>query len=158
MSTLFEFDGLHAPWFIETGTDLGDTLNFASGVFDFSVSIERDPYKYRDAIHRFRQVRNVSLLFGDSAQVLRLLLGEWKVPPAVFWLDAHTDSSPILEELLVILAADWEQKPTILIDDIEQFGGMQCPQWPKREEIDALLAGWKSRRRSENVQEYTWEG
>ena len=116
--------------FVETGTYLGDTLGYIakSGVRCTSVELSRELYEA--AGKRFNGYKNVSLVQGNSGQVLPELL---KVinKPALFWLDGHYSSgitataetqTPISAELQAILGHSIKRH-VILIDDARCFDG-----------------------------------
>jgi hypothetical protein len=120
--------GLHT--LVETGTFAGEMIAAVASCFDRIVSIELDPTWHARAVERFRGVKHVTLLQGDSGtklpEVLATLAG-----PALFWLDAHYSGpvtargaldSPIVQELAAIRAHPVAGH-VVLIDDMRDFTG-----------------------------------
>jgi hypothetical protein len=124
-----------ARTFIETGTYFGLMLQACLGHFDRLISVEIEPHFYRRAQSVFRRQANVTLLHGDSAELLPEILGTIQCP-CVFWLDAHYSGgmtgrsaleTPIRRELETIL--NHSCRHTILIDDANCFdGGHDYPE------------------------------
>jgi len=116
--------------FIETGTYLGTMVNAHKNTFNKIYTIELDKSLYVHAKKKFAKFKHISVLFGDSANVLPKLLKEIK-QPALFWLDAHYSegitatgnlTTPITKELKSILKHR-VKKHIILIDDASLFIG-----------------------------------
>lgn len=116
--------GFMNPVFIETGTYQGNTVQKAVELgFQTIYSIEVDPALHEAAVERFRGVKQVRLLCGDTVDVLPQVLRELD-QPATFWLDAHAISPqyvgehpvPIMMELAMI-AEHPIRNHCILIDD-----------------------------------------
>jgi hypothetical protein len=114
---------------VETGTYFGDMLQAVRGAFSRLYSVEVDARLYERAVRRFRDDSSVTIVHGDSADVLPQLLNSIN-EPALFWLDAHysggitakgKSATPVLRELTAIIARD---KPAhvILVDDAQCFG------------------------------------
>ena len=123
--------------FVETGTFMGDTVEFLKNDFKNIWSIELEPNLAAKAKERFKDANHIKILEGDSSEVLKSI-----VPidgPTLFWLDGHYSSSfsindqkintakgsketPILEELSIILEEGLNQN-VILIDDARCFNG-----------------------------------
>jgi hypothetical protein len=109
--------------FVETGTHRGDTLAVVAHLFDRCITIELSDELWRRAQSRFRGLRGISCLNGDSSVVLRDVVAEIE-DPALFWLDAHASAGetagsgrdPILEELKTIFSRQ-NHRDVILIDD-----------------------------------------
>lgn len=123
--------------FVETGTFLGDTVDHLKGKFKHVYSVELSAELFSDAKKRFANDANVTILHGDSGEVLRDLIGRINAP-ALFWLDGHYSSefyvgerfiktalgskvTPIIEELSVLLNDKYSH--VILIDDARLFNG-----------------------------------
>lgn len=121
---------------VESGTFLGDTVEHFKDKFEQVYSIELQPDLHSAAQQRFSADKNITLICGDSGQMMKDVLGELSVP-AVFWLDGHyssefwldgkfiktargTKDTPIEEELKKVLAAQIPH--LILIDDARLFG------------------------------------
>jgi hypothetical protein len=115
--------------FVETGTYYGFMLQACLGYFDKLVSIEIEPHFYRRAQKIFKGHSHVTLLHGDSAELLPKLLAGIR-RPCLFWLDAHYSGgltgkaeleTPIRREFEAIL--NHPHRHTILIDDANCFDG-----------------------------------
>lgn len=109
--------------FIETGTNLGVTANWASCFFDRVYTIELSEELYLRAKKRYGKVQNLSFFQGKSVDVLRILLSNLH-SPAIFWLDAHWSMGktagenidcPLIEEVQIIINAN--ENHFLLIDD-----------------------------------------
>ena len=124
--------------FVETGTLFGDTVEAMRPNFQRVVSIELSEELAAKARARFAGCGNVTILQGDSGQLLPRVL-EALTGPALFWLDGHYSGdfqsktrgfvrtargelqTPVVQELASILADD---KPhVVLIDDARLFDG-----------------------------------
>ena len=129
---------------VETGTYKGGTIDALRHRFRRIYSIELDDALYARARARFAGLSHVTILHGDSAQVLPALLGEL-TDPALFWLDGHYSGpgtakgrreTPILEEIHAILAHPVPGH-VILIDDARVFG--TWPDYPTMDEFRTLI-------------------
>ena len=136
---------------IETGTYMGDMVNFARRHFSRVMSVEIDPTLHQRAQERFAGDSRVELLLGDSATVLPALLDreELKRQPLLYWLDGHYSAgvtgrgdkdTPVAEELEAVLARD-NPRDVILIDDARCFDGTS--DYPI---LDDLVAALRARR------------
>ncbi|HEY3951300.1 hypothetical protein [Phenylobacterium sp.] len=131
--------------FVETGTYLGGSTEFAAGVFPRVVTIEINPQYHEVAAARLQPFASVTCRLGDSRtelpQVVSALEG-----PALFWLDGHagvgqygdTDDCPLIEELAAIAASPFEH--FVLIDDARAFLAPPPPpfdpdRWPELAEV-----------------------
>lgn len=117
--------------FIETGTYKGKTLEYMRQYFAVLYSIELDDDLYAKAAEKFEGDAAVTLLHGNSGEMLGYVLAELN-EPAFFWLDAHYSKgvtargkkdSPIIEELEAIFAHPIKDH-TIFIDDARYFIGV----------------------------------
>lgn len=125
--------------FIETGTFLGDTVEYCKDLFDQVISIELSVELADKAKKRFLDDNNVKIIQGDSGVVLKSLIDEIN-SPAIFWLDGHYSSeffvgeefiktaranadTPIEEELKAIFSSKIPH--IILIDDARLFTGIR---------------------------------
>lgn len=123
--------------FIETGTFLGDTVEYFKDKFDEIISIELSEELAEKAFSRFAIDSNVQIVQGDSGKLLAELLNK-KHGRVLFWLDGHYSSeffvkeefiktakgdknTPIENELDIVLHSSVE--PLILIDDARLFTG-----------------------------------
>lgn len=118
------------PVFIETGTFLGNMVQFIADTGVQCHSIEIDEGLHARAKELLSSRSNVRLILGDSAQELPKLIAKLNTP-ATFWLDGHYSGqgtgrgeidTPISAELEAIL--DHPVKThVILIDDARCFDG-----------------------------------
>lgn len=114
---------------VETGTFRGGTVDALRRSFGHVFSIELSDFYYDQATQKFKDVPNVTIIQGDSGDVLAGLVATLDAP-AMFWLDAHwsggktaqsTIDSPVSSELSALLASDIPH--VILIDDARLFDG-----------------------------------
>ena len=131
--------------FVETGTYLGGTVEAVRGHFRRIYSIELDQTLHVRARAHFTAFSHVTLLQGDSGEVLPELLpriGE----PCLFWLDGHFSgghtakgrlATPIVAELQAIFAHPVDGH-VILVDDARGFGTL--PDYPSLDALRALVA------------------
>jgi hypothetical protein len=114
---------------VETGTHYGFMLKACLGYFDKLISIEIEPHFYRRARKIFENHPNVSVLYGNSGELLPGVLAGLR-RPCVFWLDSHYSGgltgraeleTPIRRELEAILSHPCRH--TMLIDDANCFDG-----------------------------------
>lgn len=141
------------PFFVETGTDVGETCLVAADFFEkvFTVENDRDKFIkfYKRMYNPSRRSLPVLSIYGDSPATLRdVILPALKMSPAVFWLDCHQRAapagSPILRELDVIRA--WGGPAILLIDDYFLFSlqpedTSQQIGWPAVRQIFDKLKG-----------------
>lgn len=183
MSLLENFDGVIGERFIETGTNVGNTLELARTHFKSCISCEQGQAMYEQCLRRFAGCENVILSHGESPAFLREVVTD---VPTTFWLDAHYFENgdtlapsgkqcPLLDELRVITAFPWTQPHMVMIDDAYMFDdaiphpGSVHPfwtsnesnhasynrqHWPKIEEIDAIMQGYEKSMRENSVLQY----
>lgn len=123
---------------VETGTFLGDTVEYFKNKFEKVTSIELAEELAIRAQKRFQSDGNVSIIQGDSGKLLKSIV-EQSREPILFWLDGHYSSefyigdeyiktaktnvnTPIEEELKSILES--KQFHVVLIDDARLFTGL----------------------------------
>lgn len=123
---------------VETGTFLGDTVEFFKKKFKSIYSIELSEELARKANMRFENDDNITIIQGDSGKELSSLVNQFN-EPALFWLDGHYSSeffvgeeyiktgrgekdTPVEQELKVILGSTLNH--VILIDDARLFLGL----------------------------------
>ena len=85
-----------AKWFVETGTEYGDTARWASTVFPQVITIEASPQHFEAAGPILDPLTNVIRVLGESHAMLRDVDG-W-VPrgePIIYYLDAHWSTGPV---------------------------------------------------------------
>jgi hypothetical protein len=73
---------------VETGTYLGDMIYATLGVFEEVRSIELNPKFFEIAKKRFARHPEVTVVHGDSGDVLGEVLSSVD-KPCLFWLDGH---------------------------------------------------------------------
>ncbi|QEC77931.1 hypothetical protein [Mucilaginibacter ginsenosidivorax] len=135
--------------FVETGTYLGEMVVAQSNNFKKIYSIELGEDLYRDAVKKFEQQKHITILQGDSGNVL-VKLAPTINEPAIFWLDGHYSAGitakgdkdcPIYEELTAIFSS----KPLdhiLLIDDARLFVGQD--DYPTIPELTAFIKQHRS--------------
>jgi hypothetical protein len=115
---------------IETGTYLGDMVEAQKKIFKKIISIELGMELFKKATKRFKKDKNVTIIQGDSGEVLHKILLKIN-EPAIFWLDGHYSSGitakgkkdcPIFEELDAIFNSK-KFNHILLIDDASCFIG-----------------------------------
>lgn len=133
---------------VETGTYLGGTVKAVRGNFRRIYSIELDDTLHARARAHFAALPHITLLQGDSGEVLPELLsriGE----SCLFWLDGHFSggrtakgrlATPIVAEMQAVLAHPIDGH-VILVDDARGFGNL--PDYPSLDELRALVAAHK---------------
>jgi hypothetical protein len=117
--------------FIETGTYLGDMVDAVKQIFNEIYTIELSQELYLAAKKRFSRENHITVLYGDSGELLdQLLLKVDK--PSFFWLDAHYSSgitvksdlyTPINKELFSISQHPLTRNHVIFIDDARCYTG-----------------------------------
>lgn len=133
--------------FVETGTYLGFMVGAVKDTFRRIYSIELDEALHRRASRKFARHGHISILQGDSGEVLARLLPALR-EPCLFWLDAHYSSgaafktargkveTPIASELKHILSHAEARNHVILIDDAREFtGSNDYPTIPELREL-----------------------
>lgn len=108
------------PVLVETGTQFGQMIGAMANDFREIYSIELDDTNYALAVKNFARQTHIHLLHGDSAVELPKLLQSIS-EPCVFWLDGHSDKTPIMDELRAVFAHG-QPRHVILIDDAHCFG------------------------------------
>jgi hypothetical protein len=130
---------------VETGTYLGDMVAAQLRAFSRIYSIELDPRLAEAARARFASFPHVTILQGDSAKVLPLVLREID-QPCLFWLDGHYSEgitargdrvTPIVQELEAVLAHP-VRGHVLLIDDARLFDGTD--DYPTQQEVQRIVA------------------
>ena len=129
---------------VETGTYYGDMIYAQLDNFSRIYSIELSERLYRKAKRRFKKNKSVTLLHGDSSEVLHEIVPKFK-EPVLFWLDGHYSGgitaqgkldTPIWEELTTILQSG--VRHMILIDDARCFEEKR-KDYPSIEELKSLI-------------------
>jgi hypothetical protein len=136
--------------FVETGTFVGNSLDWASQTFENVWTIEINPHFFAEAKARFHKLKNVNFLLGDSSINLESIVGQLE-GPALFWLDAHAgagffadhDICPLIQEMETILRSPHEH--LMIIDDARAFLAPPPPpfdysKWPSLDQIFRVFA------------------
>jgi hypothetical protein len=138
--------------FVETGTFLGDTVEKMKNYFEKIISIELSVDLANKAKERFSNDSNITILQGDSGELIEKISNDIIKNPVLYWLDGHYSGSfyigdefiqtaegnshtPIMLELENILKK--KTKDVILIDDARLFIGKNS--YPTYEELIAFL-------------------
>lgn len=130
--------------FVETGTYMGEMIDAILKNFPRIVSIELDPALAERAKNKFSSYGHVTILQGDSAQVLPSVITNI-TRPCLFWLDAHYSGgvtsqgeleTPIAKELKIILDHPCTDH-VILIDDARAFTGQN--NYPTLTEVEKIV-------------------
>ena len=130
----------HLKILVETGTYYGQMVDALKDDFRSIYSIELSQDLYDRAVEKFKAIKHIHLICGDSGVVLRNVL-ERVDQPALFWLDGHYSAgdtargkkdTPIQEELINILNAP-DLGHVIIIDDARCFGTF--PAYPSVKEL-----------------------
>lgn len=127
------------PIFVETGTCNGGGVSAAIHAgFGRIYSIEISQEKQLKNAERFRGIKGVTLITGDSSEELVRLLPHIDAP-ATFWLDAHFERNkpkcPLYDELDAI-ASHPIKTHTIMIDDMRVIGK---EVWGKKVSKDLII-------------------
>jgi len=138
--------GYLTPYFVETGTHTGATVDVALRVgFSHILSVEIEEKFYNMCEEKYKDNSKVSLWLGDSA----VMLEEMIMPindKITFLLDGHTHPGakvgkknvPILEELDAI-AKHPIKNHTIVVDDVDQCETMSASEFGHQEWLDMTL-------------------
>jgi hypothetical protein len=130
---------------VETGTYRGRMVFATRNSFRCIFSIELDQVLYEQARMRFALMPQITILQGDSSQVLPELLSKINTP-CLFWLDAHHSGggtargaleTPVVQEVKSILNHPVEGH-VILIDDARYFVGEN--DYPTLDELKAVIS------------------
>ncbi len=137
---------------VETGTFMGDTIEYFKNKFAYLYSIELSAELATRAKKRFENEENIKILEGDSANLLTDICKALK-QKTLFWLDGHYSSeffyngeyivtakadknTPIEKELEIILSLNILN--VILIDDARLFIGQH--DYPTINEIENTVS------------------
>ncbi|WP_018479133.1 SAM-dependent methyltransferase [Pontibacter roseus] len=129
---------------VETGTYTGNMVQAQKENFDRIISVELGEELAEAAKRKFKSDKHVSIIQGDSSEVLHQIVKELQ-EPALFWLDGHYSGGitakgekncPIFEELTAILT-DNKYNHVILIDDARCFIGQD--DYPTVEELTEFI-------------------
>jgi hypothetical protein len=129
---------------VETGTYKGEMVEALRPIFKTIYSIELSEKFAQRAKTYFRYCKNVTILQGDSGDVIGELIQKID-QPTLFWLDGHWSAdqtargkktTPIIEELSHILNAV-DLRHVILIDDARSFG--RSEGYPTLDELKTYI-------------------
>lgn len=132
--------------FIETGTYMGEMIDAVLNAFSKIISIEFDAALAEQAKNKYSSYGHVTILQGDSGQVLPLVISDI-TEPCLFWLDAHYSGgatsqsdlgTPIVKELKALMDHHCSDH-VILIDDAREFTGKN--NYPTLEEVEKIVFG-----------------
>lgn len=130
---------------VETGTFLGDMVDATKDAFTKIFSIELDQALYEQAKRRFSDFDYISVIQGDSADVLPSILANI-THPCLFWLDGHYSAgitargkleTPVVQELISILDHHIADH-VVLIDDARLFVGQH--DYPTLAQLQKLVS------------------
>lgn len=134
------------PFFVETGTYLGDGVVVAlEAGFQRVYTIELSKPLYEEATKKFYKDDRVRLVQGDSLTCLWSIISGIN-EPITFWLDAHCSLGntakgekmcPLIEELAII-AMHPLKNHTILVDD-RRLLGSQYMEPTEDEVVQSLM-------------------
>lgn len=127
------------PYFLETGTLVGDTLHNLRPYFERLRSVELLPQFYEIALRRKADEYwyNIELYHGDSSILLPTML-EGLDGNIIFFLDGHRSGGeasathkdvPLLDELQIIKNSNRKYNDIVIIDDFGLFGTANIEDW-----------------------------
>jgi hypothetical protein len=126
---------------LESGTFMGDTVEYFMAHAARIISVEVEPKLFADAQRKFEGVANVELVLGDALHVIPEIVAQLDDPPLI-WLDGHfsegvTGSGDEIEPAASILArlgaVGAPAGTTIVVDDLRLFG--LHPDFPGLDEL-----------------------
>jgi len=126
---------------LESGTFMGDTVEYFIPHAARVISVEVEPRLFADAERKFEGAGNVELVFGDALHVIPEIVARLADPPLI-WLDGHfsegvTGSGDEIEPAASILqqlgAVGAPAGTTIVVDDLRLFG--LHPDFPGLDEL-----------------------
>ena len=130
------FSPIHTTLFVETGTNIGTTVDEVKWSFKHVFSIELDPTLAQGCKERFTDDTNVTIIQGDSAVVLPYICKTLD-EPTFFWLDGHWCGGntakgpldcPLLHEIKAIM--DYcTVECVVAIDDARLFDTIKDEDW-----------------------------
>jgi hypothetical protein len=137
--------------FIETGTFLGDTVEYFRNQFNKIYSIELSEELAKKASNRFLGAGNIHIIQGNSEMELPKIVSQI-TGTALFWLDGHYSSeffvkdefiktakgetnTPVVAELEIILGSSL--RSVVLIDDARLFNGKE--DYPTIKHIKSIV-------------------
>ena len=139
------FERFFNYYFVETGTNSGDGVNFALRAgFPEIISIEIRQEAFAIVRDQFSRNKNVTIILGDSGQVLYDAIKDLN-KPITFWLDGHIGEptpgcvkyTPLFEELEQIKRHQIKHH-TIIIDDMLCCNGILFDYHTKQDIIEKI--------------------
>jgi hypothetical protein len=128
---LILYFGSKLETFVETGSGVGETTEWASDYFWEIYTIEFNDGYYNLVKEKFAHLDHITVLHGDSAELIGPLERELD-GPALFYLDGHWDFganpaapsgvTPVMIELDACLKKDKDHR--VLVDDARLFGNL----------------------------------
>jgi hypothetical protein len=125
-----QVDGLFEqyPYFVETGTFLGESIFMMEPFFEKLHTIEIKQEFYLNAVTQYKG-NKINFHFGDSSVMLKKVC-ETLDKPTLFFLDGHWSAGPTgrgkkdcpLYEELENIIKHCKVKCVIMIDDVRLFG------------------------------------
>ena len=134
--------------FIETGTYLGETIDYCKSSFNKLISIELDVALFNNATNKFAHENKITIYHGDSGILLEKVLTDIE-ETCLFWLDGHYSegitakgelNTPIISELNHIFNHPVSNH-IILIDDARLFVGRN--DYPTLDHLSDFVANNK---------------
>lgn len=146
-----EFD---VPYFVETGTNVGETAEWANEHFREVTTIELDDELYETAVDERGDIENITFVKGNSVAELGPVLTGLDAQAVVHldahcggkWLDSAGDTSanqeftecPLMDELDAFMGLD--ESHYIFIDDARVFTSprrepFDTDDWPTLQEV-----------------------
>jgi glycosyltransferase involved in cell wall biosynthesis len=115
---------------LESGTFVGDTVEYFLAHAERIISVEVEPKLFADAQRKFHDAANVEIVFGDALYLIPEIVDQLEDPPLI-WLDGHfsegvTGTGDEIEPAASILAQLGAVRTpagtTIVVDDLRLFG------------------------------------
>lgn len=131
--------------FVETGTYVGETSEWAASHFLQVHTIEQLQDYYLTAESRLAVYPNISVYLNDSRNVLPEIMYNMGDYGTLFYLDAHWSEGaqygrPLIDSVAVdeiLLINQWNNKNhAIVLDDAHRFG---TAKWPTAESVIRVL-------------------
>jgi hypothetical protein len=136
-------------YFVETGTGGGQTARNAAVMFEHVWSIEVDPERLGWARSHCEGIGNITLLLGDSTNVLPSVCADLGDDTALFYLDAHWCGGervgpvecPLLDELRCVCQ---RSRDVIIIDNAGMLLNPPVKphrpeEWPTMQEVIEVI-------------------
>lgn len=142
--------------FVETGTYMGETANWASQEFENVITIEHSESLYLRAVQKYASKTNIQFILGDTRDKLHEIVAKLDAA-SIFWLDAHwsggethgdMDECPLIQEIKVLNNSPHDH--FIFVDDARLFESPpphphKIEQWPTIDNVIETLNSGKHR-------------